>query len=161
MRSVPGAATVRVVNDAPVEIHTEAGMGRREFAAAPDRLWAALPAVFEELSIPVNMRNTSELQMGNAGFQTRRVGDKRMSTYLDCGSTLAGRLADIYDVTLMVLVRLTATSDGGTAATTYVDATAKSRSVSGNAVHCQSRGGLEQRVADLVAEQLVGDPGGT
>jgi hypothetical protein len=138
-----------------VEIHTEAGVGQRTFGASPDRVWAVLPEVFERLEIPVNRRDRQVPEMGNSGFAVRRIEDKRMSAYVDCGTTLAGRLADVHDVTLMVIVRLAATSDGGTTVTTFVDATAKSRSTSGNPIHCQSNGALERRVSDVVAERLV------
>jgi len=154
----PVRSTVRIGNTAPVEIHTRAGVGQRTFGAPPERVWALLPEVFEALDIPVTTRDARAAEMGNRGYVARRVEGKRMSGFVDCGTSLNGVLADTHDITLMALVRLAPTADGGTVVTAIVDATGSARATRGNPIHCESRNVLEKRITDLVAERLVGLP---
>ena len=151
----PVRSTIRVGSAAPVEIQTRAGVGQRTFGAPAERIWALLPEVFETLDIPVAKRDVRAAEFGNEGYLARRVEGKRMSTYVDCGTTLSGVLADTHDITLMALVRVASTEDGGTTVTTFVDATGLARATRGNPIHCQSKNVLEKRVSDLLAEYLV------
>lgn len=151
----PVRSTLRVGNAPPVEIHTSAGVGQRTFGAPADRIWALLPEVFAILDIPVTTGDARRAQFGNEGYLARRVEGKRMSSYVDCGTSLSGVMADTHDITLMALVRLAPADDGGTVVMAIVDATGRPRATGGNSIHCQSKGVLEKRISDLVAELLV------
>ena len=150
---------VRIGTSAPIEMYTEAGRGESAVLAPSQDVWRILADVVERLEIPVTRRDPRSMEMGNLGYQTRRVEGKRMASYIDCGSNLSGRLANSYDITLSVMTRLTNGAEGTTIVTTTVDAYGKPRATSGNQVHCQSREVLEQRVPELIAEML-GVPGG-
>lgn len=145
---------LRVANYDRLEIFNEPGVGVRTIGVAAELAWRALGGVYGELGIPVTSSNPQTMQLGNPGYSARRVGGDRMNTFVDCGSGLAGPLANLYDVTLSISTRLTAKGPQSTEVLTIVDAFGEPRAVSGNQVHCQSRGVLELRVAQEVAEAL-------
>ncbi len=87
----------------------------RTFGTQAARVWSVLPAVFEQLDIPVTLRENGT-QMGNA-LQPQGQRDTRV--------------------------------------TAYVDALGRPRSTSGVPAHCNSKGTLEPRIVELVAERLV------
>ncbi len=139
---------------AAVEMYTEAGIGESVIMAPSEAVWEVLPAVFEQLEIPVNRRDVRVPELGNLGYQARRVEGRRMGNYIDCGTNLSGQLANLYEIQLSIITRLADGPEGTTIVTTTVDAYGEPRSTSGNQVHCQSREVLEKRVAELVAERL-------
>jgi len=142
------------VGDARIEMHNEGGVSERAFGAPRARVWAVLPDVFEQLDVPVTVREVPT-RMGNAGYAVSRVEGKRMSDWIDCGTSLNGVLANAYSITLQVLVSLRPHGDRDTAVRAYVDAVGRPRSTSGNSAHCNSKGTLEARILELVAERLV------
>ena len=149
----PTRATLRVGHAAAIEMYNQASLDARIVPVDADSVWTVLPAVFEALEVPVTHRVPARKEMGNRGYVARRVEGKRMNTYVDCGSNLSGQLANLYEVTLSVVVRLADAADGGTQVETTVDAYGKPRTTSGNQVHCQSRQTLEERIGDLVFEK--------
>lgn len=148
----PTRATLRVGNAAAIEMYNQASFDSRAVPVSADSVWTVLPAVFEALEIPVTHRVPARKEMGNRGYVAHRVEGKRMNAYVDCGSNLSGQLANLYEITLSVMVRLTDTDDGGATVATTLDAYGEPRTTSGNQVHCQSRETLERRIGDLVLE---------
>ncbi|MCY4397847.1 MAG: hypothetical protein OXE96_00670 [Gemmatimonadetes bacterium] len=145
---------MRVGGYAPVEIYNEPGVGARVVAAEAEVVWSVLGGVYAQLDIPVTASNPRTMEIGNPGYSARRVGGDRMNTFVDCGSDLSGALANLFEITLLVTTKLTSKGEDGTEVLTLVDAWGEPRGVSGNPVHCQSRGVLELRVAQEVAEAL-------
>ncbi len=148
-------SVVKVGSYAPVEIINEAGIGVRTLPASARTTWGVLGGIYAELDIPVTHSDPRSMQLGNPNFRlAKRVGGKRMNTFIDCGTNFSGPLANQYDITLSVMTKLTAKGDESTEVLTLVDAHGRPRAVSGNTVHCQSRGVLEKQIAQLVAEAL-------
>lgn len=145
---------LRVGNYGRAEIFNEPGVGVRTIGVGAEVAWRALGGVYVELGIPVTSSNPRTMEIGNPGYTARRVGGDRMNTFVDCGSDLSGPLANQYEVTLTISTKLTAKGPEETEVLTIVDAFGEPRAVSGNMVHCQSRGVLELRVAQEVAEAL-------
>jgi hypothetical protein len=133
----------------------EAGVGETTFQQSPAAVWAVLPAVFSQLGIEATVNDPAGGQMGNPGYEPRRIENRRLSSFLDCGSGLTGDYADTYRVRLMIRVELISSAIETTVVRTTVDAYAQDRNTSGNAIHCRSRGSLERRVGELVAERLA------
>lgn len=115
-----------------------------------DRVWRALPAVYDSLGIPVDRLEHDKHIIGNPGFELRRrLGGVPLRRYLDCGDAQGGPSADTYEVTLSVLTELQPT-ETGTSAATVVQATARPVTFAGERTACKSTGRLERRVAELL-----------
>lgn len=145
---------VRVAGYQPVEIYNEAGVGVRTIDVAAATVWRVVGGVYAQMEIPVELADPRAMQIGTQGYSARRIERDRMNNFVDCGADLAGPLANQYDITLAVMTRLTAKGPESTEILTMVDAYGRPRAVSGNVIHCQSRGVLEQRVAQRIAEAL-------
>ncbi len=145
---------MRIGNYAPVEMWTEPGVGARTVQVAPELAWRVLGGVYSEMGIPVTSSNPQTMQLGNPSYKPRRIGGKRMNSFIDCGADLSGPLANQLEITLMVSTRLSAKGEGATEVLTVLDAWGEPRAVSGNPMHCQSRGVLELDIAKAVAEAL-------
>ncbi|MCY4397848.1 MAG: hypothetical protein OXE96_00675 [Gemmatimonadetes bacterium] len=152
--SVARRTLVSIDGYIPVELVNEAGVGTMTIPAKPELVWGVLGGVYGQLDIPVEASNARTMEIGNTGYRPRRVGGDRMSTFFNCGNNMTGRLADQYEVTLSVITVLTAREPDSTQVRSVVDASARPREVSGNRIHCASRGVLELRIAQLVAEAL-------
>ena len=128
----------------------------RPYAAPVDRVWAALPGVYEELGIPTGVNDPEARVFGNRRASVTRVGGERVSRFVRCGNEQgAGPSAGGgYRVQLSVLTTLR--GDGAaTQATTTVGGTATPvAGTSNDAVACVSTGALEKRIGDLIAARL-------
>lgn len=152
-RAAPTRQVLRV-GSAAVEMHTEAGVGQNVIMAPSENVWQVLPSVFEQLEIPITRRDPRLPEIGNLGYLARRVEGRRMGNFIDCGTNLSGQLANLYEIQLSIITRLSDGPEGTTVVTTTVNAYGQPRTTSGNQVHCQSRETLEKRVAELIAEKL-------
>jgi hypothetical protein len=135
-----------------VELETEMSIIDSIIPVAPRAAWSVMADVFETLSIEASTANQRAMAMGNERFVARRIDDRPLSDFIDCGTYFGRPRADQYEVTMQVLVQLTPTS-GGTRVRTALDAYARPREVAGNAFHCTSKGTLERRVSSLIVER--------
>jgi hypothetical protein len=138
-----------------MDFRNESSMGQRTVDASIVDAWAVLPEVLAQLEIEANRVDSREAIMGNTGYRARRIEGERMSRYFDCGRSFGTEYADQYAVTLAVVVQLVSSADGGTIVRTFLDAYARDQALSGNSVHCITKGSLERRVGELVAERLA------
>lgn len=110
-----------------------------------DAVWNALPGAYVQLDIPLASVNPDARLLGNDGFRAQgRLGEERISSYIHCGRTMTGSIADEADVFFVVLTQLQEVDAGRTRVVTLVDATARPSATSGNSVRCSSRGRLER-----------------
>jgi len=153
---VPGQRrnVMRVDAYRPVEIFNEPGVGVRTIPVGAETAWRVLGGVYEQLGVPVTEANPRAMLLGNPGYLVRRVDGDRMNAFIDCGSDFSGPLANQYDITLSLTTKLTPKGPDSTEVLTVLEAYGRPRAVSGNTVHCQSRGVLEMKVAQVVAEVL-------
>lgn len=145
---------MRIAGYQPVELYNEAGVGVRTLDVAAETVWSVVGGVYAQMEIPVEESDPRVMQLGTPGYAARRIEGDRMNAFVDCGSNLAGPMANQYDITLAVVTKLTSKGPESTEILTMVDAYGRPRAVSGNPIHCQSRGVLEQRVAQRIAEAL-------
>lgn len=121
---------------------------------ALEQAWAALPAVYELLEIPVSTVDPATKLLGNQALQARtRLGKVPLSRYLSCGqnSVTGTPNADSYAMTIRVLTQLQPGPDGGTRVSTLVDAYGRAQAFNNGDVTCGSTGVLEQQIAARVA----------
>jgi len=120
-----------------------------------DKVWIAMPAAFEALSIPISTVDTLKHLIANDGLKLRRqLGKTPLSRFIDCGSTQIGENADSYDVHLTISVQLMPAEGGTTKLETMFEAMAKPVSFSREYSRCSTRGVLEQRLAEAIKAQL-------
>ena len=139
-----------------LEIHVEPGIATALLPVAPDSVWSALPEAFARLGIAEVSYDSTRMAIGNPDFSARRIGGERLSRYFDCGMGLtAVPNADSYRLSISALAQVSG-SNTETQLTVTVDAFGRPRAVSGNPVHCQSKGLLEERIIEIVEQILAG-----
>ena len=151
---------VRVINPgtsgvASMSIAQSDNPSQRLFPTSAERIWNALPAVYDSLGLPITDRNAAGRSIGTTSFKLRRkLGNTALSHYLDCGSTQGSPSADNYEVVLTVLTRLLPGAGDSTTVSTTVDALARPVFVSGEYVNCGSTRALEKRFFDILDAEL-------
>lgn len=150
----PARSVVRTSGFQAAEFLTEGDRVHSRFPDSPAEVWAVLPAVYERLGIPVAKLDEERMTLGNQALKARSIDGKRMSTFVDCGTTLSGRVADRYDVTLNLATQVAEAPGGGSEIVTSLDAWAEPRLTRGDAVHCRSRGALEEQISAMTSEEL-------
>lgn len=123
---------------------------------APERVWLALPGVFDSLGIRVQTFDPAKRSIGNEGFVVRhRLKNVPLSRYLDCGGGQMGANADDYDVRLSMMAQVRPAEGGTTTIVTTVEAAAKPSSYAQDYTRCTSKGALESKFIDLVKARLA------
>jgi hypothetical protein len=123
--------------------------------APMDSVWAVLPGVFLELGIEPGTVDQRQHYLANTSFKVRRsIGGKRLSLYLDCGSSVAGPTADHVEVTMSLSVQVVADSSSLSHLRTQLNAYAIQEGTAAIRMHCGTKGGLEERIARMVTDDL-------
>ena len=137
-----------------VDIWRQNDVSTVEFQATRAQVWTALVAAHEALGIPAA---AVDAKAGTAVYVHKDhplLDGKRVSAYVDCGTTMTGARADTYNVTIKVTEVLDSPRAGTIAVHTVVNAWAKSLGLSSDAVPCNSTEALEKRIAELLIERL-------
>jgi hypothetical protein len=135
-----------------IDSYRDAGGTTHRVGAAPDRVWAVLPAVYQGLGIAVGTSIPDSRTIGNVRLELNRVlGGQPLSSYVNCGEGVTGApLANSYRVTMAILTTLEPTENGGTQVQTRIGASAANRAVSGVTVNCATTGRLEGLIAERI-----------
>jgi hypothetical protein len=151
----PMDETIRVrVGEGTIDLIRRQDVSTIELAAPRDRVWSALIAVHAALGIPAA---ALDAKTGTAEFvyENRRLLDgKRLSTYVECGSTMTGERADMYSVSIRLNEAVEARGPEASAVYVLVNAWARDVGVSTDPVPCTSTRALEKRIAELVTARL-------
>ncbi len=125
-------------------------------AIAVDKVFGALPAAYEALSIPVTTMVSKDRMLGNLEFKARaRLGSLQMRRLLDCGAQLGEPNSDSYQITMSVSSEVKDNGDGTSTLATLVQASGRPVSFSGADVRCTSLGDLEKRIATMVQVKIA------
>lgn len=126
--------------------------------ATPERVWSVLPAVYEQLGIPVTTLLPQERTLGNKQASVvRRLAGERPSVFLDCGVDGLGLpFADRYRITLSAMSTVEPGATGTSELQTRLNATAVQQGASGDPVLCNTTGRLEKQIVRLAQERLRG-----
>jgi hypothetical protein len=110
----------------------------------------AVHTAYKALGIPATTLTTAPRVIGNERFVMRRqLAGKLLSTYLDCGTTPAGVLANFYRIHSAVLTSVEPAGKDSVVIETRLTAQGFSNEgASGGAVDCSSHGTLERRLLD-------------
>jgi len=122
-----------------------------------DKVWRALPAVFDSIGIPIAMLEPASRTIGNEAFKTRsRLRGVPLSRYLDCGSsTSVGPNADSYDVVITMLVEVHPADAGGSSVRHTFSAVGRPATFSQDYSQCSSKSTLESRFMAVLASVLA------
>lgn len=129
--------------------------------APPARLWSELRAVYDTLGVPVNRVRSGARVLGAVGARVRRgSGMARPSTYLSCGSTITGEIADQaeYEIYLTAVTQIGSVPDdpSRSVVSSHVRALARHGSFSGRGGPCSSRGRLEGEIHEHLSLRTAG-----
>lgn len=166
IQSTGDLATRTVIGGPEMLVEIEASGGGRgvvthEVGLPVARVWRALAPTFEE----VGLRGAGVVEADRrvygypSAVMPRRIAGQRLSAFLDCGQGPAGAYADTYRVTGTVLAAVRpAAAEDRSLVEVVVEAVARPREVSGQAVRCASNGRLERAIAQNVMMQALTRP---
>ena len=125
-----------------------------EVDASPDALFQVLPAVYSDLGIEVKTLDPANRIVGNTRFQKMyRLAGQSMDTYVGCGLTATGPVANGDRVTLSLISRVIPA--GSTSMLeTKVSGYAQDLSLNSGQISCISTGRLEERIRSLAIARL-------
>ena len=128
------------------------------YTTTTDKLWTALPAVYDSLGIKLTTMNSAGRTLGVQNLRIRRrLGGEAISRSLACGTGITGEdNADSYDVLVTVMSAVEPRGGDQAVLRTWVQGTARAPGTSGGPVRCGSSGWLERRIAQLAAARLGG-----
>ncbi len=129
---------------------------RTTFAAPLERVWRALVSSYAEAGIDPTISDPGMGRHGSASFAVpRRMLDKPIWQYFDCGVGLNGRLAENGRITARIITTLLPQPDGTTSASTQVTALLRrTDSATGTLLNCESTGALEEFLRTAIAKRL-------
>ena len=125
--------------------------------APPDKVWAAVPVVYEKLGIIAELNEPAQRKIGTLAYTQSRLGGKRTSDWVRCGTQGAGPSSGGMSRTRLSIVT-TVRSAGEDRSELVTEVGGSSTNVEGTstgAVACASKGDLEQRIRDLVLQELA------
>lgn len=126
---------------------------------SPERIFGALPAVYDELKLPLTQRHDAQRQLGAQGRRVRgSIGGTRMSLLFNCGAGVTGGdAADSYELTIDVVSQvLPGETPSEATLRTMASGIAKPVMTSGEPVRCVSTGRLEEKIAEAVVKRSRG-----
>ena len=159
--SAPAVPDRVVLVDERGRVYRSAGGGaaaaEQEVPATTQQAVQALVGVYESLGVSVNVLDWTTGRVGVKRFAApRRLGDRAMSSYMDCGVTSVGQpRANSYAVTLNMESVVQPGTTGKVVITTLASGTARQLGVSSDPLGCTTTGQLEKRVNVLAAERLA------
>ncbi|HEY2026176.1 MAG TPA: hypothetical protein VGG78_04160 [Gemmatimonadaceae bacterium] len=123
-------------------------------SASAATVWAALPAVYDTLAVPLTLVDTASRVLGAVRVAVRRpIAGNRLSFLLECGTGVYGPAADSYAVQLTLVSVVRPVDATHSALETRVEGDAAQNGVN-SSVHCGSTGRLEAKVVQLLRKEL-------
>lgn len=144
--------------NADIRMTRDEYLARDALLAPRDAVWAAVADAFEEVGLPApQLDETRWTASVENHVVRRRLGDQRLSRYLECGSGMTGAYADERRIYMTVTMQL---QEGETAEETTimtrVTAVAEQPSGVSGTMSCSSRGSLEQTLANALQLEVLG-----
>lgn len=121
------------------------------------QVWSVLPSIYQDLGIPLTVKDDNRKVIGNEGWRTRRsIGRVPMQRYLDCGRSGTIENAETYQINMTIVTTVTANPDGGSVVGTIISAVGRNPVTSSTQdVRCASTGDLEIRIRDMVQQRVA------
>lgn len=117
-------------------------------------VFQALPAVYESLKIPAEVRDSALMAVGSQGFDRRvEIAGRRISGMLACGAGPDGDYADYYKISLSLVTFVSPADEHSSTIRSVLLGSATTGTARGNR-DCRSNGELERRIPELVKRLL-------
>lgn len=124
-----------------------------EVALGQGVAWPALLRAYASFGAPLEGSDPKNHVIATQLFRAHGTfAGKQMSTWLDCGSSITGDIANGYEITMRIGTRLDSLDAGRTKLSSAVSARASSIGSSSPPVHCTSRRTLEKYLAEMVSK---------
>jgi len=155
---MPASQRTVAVDDQQVYRTTVIANAKVAVPAAPNRVFDAVKAVYEELGIPPGTQDPATGRFGNTDFwKSRRFANEPMSTFLNCGESFTGPVANNYRIYMSLLSVVRPDGKGGSELETAFHASAQNmEGSSGDRIACGSTGKLEERIRKGVLLKVGG-----
>lgn len=155
----PGTAAprqVRIEGAGNVTVNSNVYAHVTSIQSPVDLVWRTLPAVFEEMSIPITTVDSTHHVLSNDGLKLRKqLGGTPLGVFIDCGTTQVGENADSYDVHLTFIAEVQPDpASGNSRLLLTMESAAKPIAFSRDYSRCTTRGKLEERFAAAVKKHL-------
>lgn len=149
--ALPTERTV-AVDDQNVYRTTVTANAKAPIAAAPDRAFQALKAVYEELGVPPGTHDPATGRLGNTDFwKSRRLANEALSNFINCGESFTGPVANNYRIYMSLLSVIRPDGKGASELETAFVASAQNmEGSSSDRIACGSTGRLEERIRKSV-----------
>lgn len=123
----------------------------------PGQAFAALKSAYDELGVPVTTNDAASGRVGNTSFwKARKLGSESISTYLNCGESLTGTIADNYRVYFSVMSAIRSDGKGGSELETALSAYAQNmEGTAGDKIPCGTTGRFEERLQKSVVQKAA------
>ena len=115
---------------------------------APNRVYDAVKAVYEELGVPPGTVDPSTGRFGNLDFyKQRRLANEPLSTFIHCGDGFTGPVANSYRIYMSLLSVVRPDGKGGSELeTAFTSAAQNMEGSSSDRISCGTTGRLEERI---------------
>ena len=133
---------------------------RASFKAPVDKVWPALVMSYADFGIEPSVADRAAGRYGNGNFVApRRLGNRPLADYFNCGSGLTGPYIDTGRLTANVVTSIQPAADGTTSAVTYASGTLRRNDgASTDPIVCASTGALEETLRANIERRLAGLP---
>jgi hypothetical protein len=149
----PGVVMIPMPDGAPLEIRRGVeSIPNQPVALPPERVWALLDGVYEDMGVEVDLRDPTALQLGSSTHRiSRRFMERNASDFFECGVDpgLNRPLADQAPITASIVTQVIPFS-GGSQLRTVVGAVARRPGGAAGTATCTSTGVIEAVIAQLV-----------
>jgi hypothetical protein len=126
--------------------------------AAPEKVWAVMPQVYEKLQVTgAGVLNSESQTYGVHDYTSNRLDGTRTGDFVRCGEEGSGQaLGSMVRRRLSISTTVHGDANGKTTITTEISGYAQpAEGTSNSAIRCASNGKLEKHIRGLV-NQLVG-----
>jgi len=145
--SAPSQRTV-AVDDRQVYRTSVPVNSKAAIPAPPSRVFDALKSVYEDLGVPPGTHDPATGRIGNTDFwKSRQFANEPMSTFLSCGESLTGPVANNYRIYMSLVSMVHPDGKGASEVETAFSAQAQNmEGTSGDRIACGTTGKLEERI---------------
>jgi hypothetical protein len=137
-----------------VRIANEVKGARKLIEASPDSVWAALSAVYQDLELEPDLTDPRTRRIGNQSLTRARIAGERTEALVSCAEGTGASAASRNRITLSIISQVEQEGAGSLLRTTISGTAVRADGTSVNRVLCYSKGVLEPRIFDAVADKL-------